>query len=169
MPPRPAVPVLLAVIASLKNSSPEEVVAAHNKHCQDQANIHLSITDLVPLSPGKQVDFSNEDEGASTPALQPSGSKLSSSPAFLDPSLTSLWAPAPSEVSPDYLWHDSGGLCLPAVIPAAIAPAMPIPHAGLPLPWEPHSPQVYHEAFPVNLCPDVVTRPRIPTLWQTWH
>lgn len=46
-----------------------ELVAAHNKHCQDQVNIYLSITDPVPLSPGKQVDFSDEDEGASALAL----------------------------------------------------------------------------------------------------
>ena len=54
-PPLFFVPILLAVIASLKNSSPEEVVAVHNNHCQDQANIHLSITDPIPLPLGKQV------------------------------------------------------------------------------------------------------------------
>jgi hypothetical protein len=59
-----------AVITSLKNSSPEEVVATHNKDCQDQANIHLSITDPIPLSPEKQDDLKDEDEGASASALR---------------------------------------------------------------------------------------------------
>ena len=100
------VPIFLAVIANLKNSSPEDVVASHNKHCQDQANIYLFITDPVPLSPGKQVDFSHEDgnedenEGASALALWPPGSKPSSSPAVPGPSLTSPSAPTPSEVPP---------------------------------------------------------------------
>ena len=40
---------------------------------------------------------------------------------------------------------------------------MPTPCARLPLPLGPHSPQVYHEAFPVNLSPDAVTRPCMPT------
>lgn len=44
-----------------------------------------------------------------------------------------------------------------------ITPEMPIPPSGLPLPRGPHSPQVYHEAFPVNLVPEMVTRPWIPT------
>jgi hypothetical protein len=135
------------------------VEAAHNKHCQDQANIHLSITDFVLLSPGKQVDFNNEGEGVSAPALQPSGSKPTSSTTVQGPSLISPFSLTPSEVPLTYLWCELGGHCLPAVIPAAIAPAMPIPHAGLPLPWEPHSPQVYHEVFPVNLGPVAVTRP----------
>ena len=39
------VPILLSVMPSLKNSSPVEVVTAHNKHCQDQANIDLTIAD----------------------------------------------------------------------------------------------------------------------------
>lgn len=103
------VPIHLAVIASLKNSSPE-AVAAHNKCCQDQANTHLSITDPVPPSPGKQVDNNNEDENAPAPALQPSGYKPSSSPAGPGFSLTSTSAPAPSEVPPDYPMCDLGGL-----------------------------------------------------------
>ena len=63
------VPILLAVIASLKNSSPEEVVDAHNKHCQDQVNIHLSIADPVSFSLGKQDDLIDDDEGTSIPSL----------------------------------------------------------------------------------------------------
>lgn len=93
-PPLFFVPILLAV-ASLKNSSPEEVVAAPNKHCQDQANIHLPITDPGPLS---QVDLSDEDEGSSAPVLWLSGSKVSSSAAVPGPSLTSPSTPASSEV-----------------------------------------------------------------------
>jgi hypothetical protein len=54
-------------------------VATYNKHCQDQANIHLSINDPVPLSLGEQVDFSDEDEGISAPALKLSGFKMSPS------------------------------------------------------------------------------------------
>lgn len=73
--------------------------------------MRLSITDPVPLPPDKQVDFSDEDEGAS--ALQPSGSQESSSAAAPGPSLTSLSAPAPSEVPPAYLWCDLGGLMAP--------------------------------------------------------
>lgn len=40
---------------------------------------------------------------------------------------------------------------------------MPVSHAGLPLPQGPHSPQVYQEAFPVNLGSDVAASPWIPT------
>lgn len=36
LPPTSFVPILLAIIASLKSSSPEEVIASHNKHCQEQ-------------------------------------------------------------------------------------------------------------------------------------
>ena len=61
---------LKSFLTRLKNSSSEEVVVAHNKHCQDQADIHL--TDPV-------VDFSDEDVGTSAPVLQPPGSKLPSS------------------------------------------------------------------------------------------
>lgn len=40
------VPILLAINASLKSSSLEEVIAAHNKHCQEQASVNLSIIQL---------------------------------------------------------------------------------------------------------------------------
>jgi hypothetical protein len=63
------VPIFLAVIQNLKNSSPEVVVATHNKHCQDQANVLLFIADSIPLSLGKQVDLYNADEDTS--ALAP--------------------------------------------------------------------------------------------------
>ena len=76
----------------------EDVVAAHNKHCRDQANSHLFITDPTPLSPGNQVDFSNEDEGTYAPALQWSDSKQASSAAVQGPSLTCPSAPTPLEV-----------------------------------------------------------------------
>jgi hypothetical protein len=48
----------------------KEVVTDHNKHCQDQATTHLSITDSVSLSPDKHVDLNNEDEGDSVPPFQ---------------------------------------------------------------------------------------------------
>lgn len=54
-------------------------MTVHYKYCQDQSTIHLSITDPVPHSPGKQVDFSNEEEGISAPALQLLRLQLSSS------------------------------------------------------------------------------------------
>ena len=101
------VPILLAVIASLKNSSPEKVVAAHNKYCQDQDQANIYLTDPVPLSLGKQVDFSNEDEGASAPALQLSGFKPFPSATVQSPSLTSPSTLVPLEVPPAYPWRDS--------------------------------------------------------------
>jgi len=89
------VPILLAVIASLKNSSPEQMVAAHDEHFHDQAKRHLSFSDPGPLSPGKQVDFGDEDEGAFVPALWQSGCKPSSRPVVAGPLLTRPSAPAP--------------------------------------------------------------------------
>lgn len=86
------------------------------------------------------------------PLLQPSGCKLSGSTAA-SPSV-----PVPLKVPPAYPWRDLGGLCLPAV-----TPVMPVPHTGLPVPRGPHSPQVYCEAFPINLGRDAATRPWIPT------
>lgn len=70
---------------------------------------------------------------------------------------------APLEVLLAYPWHDIGRLCFSVVTPAVVDPVVPVPHAGLPLPHLPHPPQVYHEAFLVNLGPDVATRPWIPT------
>lgn len=64
----------------------KEVVTDHNKHCQDQATTHLSITDSVSLSPDKHVDLNNEDEGDSVPPFQQWGFKLSSSPDEPGPS-----------------------------------------------------------------------------------
>lgn len=61
--------ILLAVIFGCKNSSREEVVASHNKHCQNQAYIPLSITDHIPLFPGKQVGWLMR---VRVPLLQPS-------------------------------------------------------------------------------------------------
>lgn len=44
------VPILLAIIVSLKSSSPEEVIAAHNKHYQEQPNVSLSSISLLPMT-----------------------------------------------------------------------------------------------------------------------
>lgn len=86
-------PLSFQSLLLLRILSPEEVVAAHNKHSQDQANIHLPITDLAPLSLGKQVDIGDEDKGASAVGLQQSGSKLSSSTTVQSPLLTLLLLP----------------------------------------------------------------------------
>lgn len=79
-------PTLLAVITSLKNASPEEVMAAYNKHYQDQANIHFLLTLSHFLMANKTISGMRTME---YPALQLSGSKLSFSLAVLGPSLTS--------------------------------------------------------------------------------
>jgi len=110
IPPLFFVPILLRVISSLKNSSPEEVVTTHNKHCQDQAYICLSITDTFLRSLGKWVDFSNEDEGASALVLQLSGSKPYFSAAVQGPSLTPLLLLPHRRCPPAYIWHDLGRL-----------------------------------------------------------
>lgn len=45
-----------------------------------------------------------------------------------------------------------------------VALEVPVPPAGLPFLRGPHLPQVYLEAFPVNLVPDAGTRAWISTL-----
>ena len=96
--------MLLAVIYSLKNSSLEEVVATHDKHCQDHTNIHLSVIEPIPLCLSKQVDLSNEDDGESAPTLWLTGSKLSTSAAVRGQSLI-LLLPLPHRRYP-YLIHE---------------------------------------------------------------
>lgn len=41
-------PIFLAIIASLKSSSTEEVTASHSKHCQEQGSVNLSIIASPP-------------------------------------------------------------------------------------------------------------------------
>lgn len=43
------IPILLVIIAWLK-FSPEEVIVAHNKHCQEEHNINLSIPVFIALA-----------------------------------------------------------------------------------------------------------------------
>lgn len=50
LPPLSIVPILLAIIVSLKSSSPEGVIAAHNKRCPEQPNVNLSSISLLPMT-----------------------------------------------------------------------------------------------------------------------
>ena len=96
------------------------------------------------------------------PLFQPSSCQGPSCPLSLL-SLTSPSAPVPLEVPLAYPCPDLRGLCLTVVTPSVIAPAMPVSSASLPVLWGPYSPQVYREASPVKLGPDVESRPWIPT------
>ena len=50
VPPISFVLILIDVITSLKYSSPEEVIATHNKHCQGQESVTMSITPSLKTS-----------------------------------------------------------------------------------------------------------------------
>lgn len=43
-------PVLLMIIASLRASLVEEVIKAHNIHCQELRHVNLSVTSIQPMS-----------------------------------------------------------------------------------------------------------------------
>lgn len=78
IPPLFFVHILLAVITSLKNSSPEEMVAAHNKHCQDQVP-------LLTLGHFLQAKRLISAMRMRAPLLQPSSHQVPSHPLALLP------------------------------------------------------------------------------------
>lgn len=99
-------------------------MSAHNKHCEDQAKMHLYITNPVMLSLSKQDDLSDE-KGTFAPAHpQPSGSKQSFNIAVPGPKITTSSFPAPLTLLPAYPWHALGVYCL-----SSDTPVMTVSHS----------------------------------------